>query len=98
MHEAAEKRRPPGWRFDFEAADAAVRQLEATAQSLFEGVAAIEHDIPAAVEDFTGRFREVFDVETGRHTLAARLIANELFELAAQIRAQAVLAAATWAP
>lgn len=96
MTGAATRRRPPGWRFDFHAADEAVRQLELTAQSLLEAVAVVEHDIPTTTEDWRGRFREVFDVETARQTVAARLLAGDMLAMAAQVRAEAVLAAAAW--
>ena len=98
MNELDERRRPAGWRFDFVSADEAAVQLELTAQALLEAVAAVEHEIPVTTEDFTGRLREVFDVEAARHTVGARLLADDMVAVAAQVRARAVLAAATWAP
>jgi hypothetical protein len=87
-----------GWRFDFAAADAAVDQLLLTAQSLLESVAFIEADIPVVTDDWTGRFREVFDVEMLSHDVALRLLADSLFATASLIRARAVEAAAHWTP
>lgn len=87
-----------GWRFDFAAADAAVDQLLLTAQSLLESVALVETDIPVVTEDWTGRFREVFDVEMLSHDIALRLLADSLFATATLVRARAVEAAARWTP
>lgn len=86
--------RPVEHHFDFGAADEAARQLELSAQALLETVAAINQEVPATTEHWRGRFREVFDVETARHVVAARLLADDLVTLAAQVRAHAVLAAA----
>jgi hypothetical protein len=89
---------PVGWRFDFAAADEAARQLELTGESLLEAVAVLEADIPVVAEDWEGRFREVFDVESAMHCTAARTLANDLLTLAAVMRANAVQAAAAWVP
>lgn len=83
-----------GWRFDFFAADEAVRQLELTAQSLLAVCAQLEADVPVVAEEWHGRFREVFDLESARQATAARVLAQDLLDLAADVRAKAVLAAA----
>jgi hypothetical protein len=80
--------------FDFEAADTAARELELTGQALMEVVALIETDAAAVTEDWEGRFREVFDVESMAHDGAGRALANDMLTLAAMIRAKAVEAAA----
>jgi hypothetical protein len=80
--------------FDFEAADTAATELELTAQALFAIAALIETDAPDVTEDWTGRFREVFDVESVTHDMAARGLADDLTLLAAAVRAKAVEAAA----
>jgi hypothetical protein len=90
--------RPPGWRFDFAAADEAAHQLELTAQALLQAIGVMEHDIPVITEDWRGRFREVFDVTSGQHDMAARALANDMIVMAASIRAKAVEAAAAWVP
>jgi hypothetical protein len=90
--------RPLGWRFDFEAADTAARELELTGQSLMEVAALLEADVPVVAEDWEGRLREVFDVESMLHDTAARTLANDMLLLAAAIRAKAVEAAAAWVP
>jgi hypothetical protein len=82
-------------RFDFEAADTAAYELELTSQSLMEIAALIEGDAPVVTEDWRGRFREVFDVESLSHDNAARTLANDLLTAASMIRAKAVEAAAT---
>jgi hypothetical protein len=87
-----------GWRFDFEAADTAARELELTGQSLLEVAALLEADVPVVAEDWEGRFREVFDVESMLHDIGARTLANDMLLLAAAIRAKAVEAAAAWVP
>ena len=51
-------------------------------------------DAPDVTEDWTGRFREVFDVESVNHDMAARGLADDLTLLAAAVRAKAVEAAA----
>lgn len=91
-------RRPPGWRFDFAAADRAARELELTAQSLLQTVGVIEADVPVITEDWRGRFREVFDVESARVDIAARTLADDMLLLAASIRAEALEAATAWVP
>lgn len=93
-----ELRRPTAWRFDFAAADEAARQLELTAQGLLQAVGIMEHDIPIVTDDWRGRFREVFDVTSARHDMAARALANDMIVIAASIRAKAVEAAAAWVP
>jgi hypothetical protein len=90
--------RPVGWRFDFEAADDAARELELTGQALMEAVALIEADVPVVAEDWEGRLREVFDVESMLHDTAARTLATDMLLLAAAIRAKAAEAAAAWVP
>ena len=87
-----------GWRFDFGAADAAADQLLLTAQSLLEAVGVLELDIPVVTEDWSGRFREVFDVEMLRQDVSLRMLAEGLFVLATLVRAKAIEAAATWSP
>lgn len=87
-----------GWRFDFAAADAAADELLLTAQSLLEAVALIEADIPVVTDDWTGRFREVFDVEMLDQDVALRLMADALFATATMVRARAIEAAARWTP
>jgi hypothetical protein len=87
-----------GWRFDFGAADAAADQLLLTSQSLLEAASVIELDIPVVTEDWSGRFREVFDVETLRQDVSLRLLAEGLFVLATLVRAKAIEAAASWSP
>jgi hypothetical protein len=87
-----------GWRFDFGAADTAADQLLLTAQSLLEAVGVLELDVPVVTEDWTGRFREVFEVETLRHDVALRMMAEALFALATLVRARAIEAAASWSP
>jgi cell wall-associated NlpC family hydrolase len=81
-------------RFDFEAADTAARELELTSQSLIAAAALLEEDVPVVAGGWEGRFREVFDVESLMHDVAARALAGDLLTLAAQIRAKAVEAAA----
>jgi hypothetical protein len=81
-------------RFDFEAADTAARELELTSQALIEAVGVLEEDAPVVTEDWEGRFREVFDVESLMQDGAARALADDLLMLAAMIRAKAVDAAA----
>lgn len=80
--------------FDLTAADAAARELELTAQALSEVVSVLEADVPIVTEDWAGRFREVFDVESARYDVAARMLAADLLVLAAAIRAEAAEAAA----
>jgi hypothetical protein len=81
-------------RFDFEAADTAAGELELTSQSLIAAAALLEEDVPVVADGWEGRFREVFDVESLMHDVAARALAGDLLTLAAQIRANAVEAAA----
>jgi hypothetical protein len=90
--------RPTGWRFDFDAADDAALQLELTAQSLLQIAGLIELDVPVVAEDWTGRFREVFDVESANFDIAARTLAEDLLVMAAAVRAKAIEAAAAWTP
>ncbi|HKE74652.1 MAG TPA: hypothetical protein VKB57_13610 [Acidimicrobiales bacterium] len=85
-------------RFGFDAADAAADELLLTAQSLFDSVSIMRQDIPVVTDDWTGRFREVFDVESAVHDLAMTRLAGELTLLSAQLRAMAIEAAAAWAP
>jgi uncharacterized protein YukE len=80
--------------FDFEAADTAATELELTAQALLAIAALIETDAPDVTADWTGRFREVFDVEAANHDTAARSLADDLSMLAATVRARALEAAA----
>jgi hypothetical protein len=87
-----------GWRFDFGAADAAADQLLLTAQSLLEAVGVLELDIPVVTEDWSGRFRDVFDVEMLRRDVSLRMLAEGLFVLATLVRAKAIEAAASWSP
>jgi hypothetical protein len=87
-----------GWRFDFGAADAAADQLLLTAQSLLEAVSVLERDISVVTEDWSGRFREVFDVEMLRQDVSLRMLAEALFVLATLVRARAIEAAASWSP
>ena len=89
---------PRSFRFDFAAADAAVEQLATTIQSLMEALAVYENDIPTVTEDWSGRFREVFDIESARYDLGARELANGMLTLAVAIRARAIEAAAAWTP
>jgi hypothetical protein len=90
------QQRPPGWRFDFVAADDAATELELTAQSLLLIAALLELDVPVVTEDWRGRFREVFDVESARNAVAARTLPDDLLTLAAGIRAKAIEAAGAW--
>lgn len=85
-------------RFDFGAADAAADELLLTAQALLEAAWVIEHDIPVVTDDWTGRFREVFDVESAQHDAAMQLLAEALLSLSAQVRAKAIEVAAAWTP
>lgn len=80
--------------FDFSAADAAARELELTSQSLLAARGVLEQDVPVVADGWEGRFREVFDVESLRHAVAAGALAEDLLSLAAMIRARAVEAAA----
>lgn len=80
-------------RFSFADADAAADELVRAAQSLLEAAAFLAHDVPDVTEEWTGRFREVFDVESTRHDAALRLLADELLSLAASVRARAIEAA-----
>ena len=80
--------------FDFEAADDAATELELTAQALLTIAALIEADAPVVTADWTGRFREVFDVESVNYDTAARGLADDLSLLAASVRARALEAAA----
>jgi hypothetical protein len=89
---------PTGWRFDFGAADAAADELLLTAQSLLEAVGLLELDLPIVTEDWTGRFREVFDVEMLRQDVALRVLADALFTTASLVRAKAIEASASWTP
>ncbi|MGH9233990.1 MAG: hypothetical protein ACRD0R_11715, partial [Acidimicrobiales bacterium] len=82
----------------FGAADAAADQLLLTSQSLLEAASVIELDIPVVTEDWSGRFREVFDIETLRQDVSLRLLAEGLFVLATLVRAKAIEAAASWSP
>lgn len=91
-------RAPVGWRFSFDDADTAVDELLLTAQSLLEVVALLETDIPVVTEDWTGRFREVFDVDTFRYDVALRAMAESLFAVASLVRARSIEAAAAWTP
>lgn len=88
----------PEVRFGFGAADTAADELLLTAQSLLETAAVMERDVPVVTEDWTGRFREIFDVESARHAVAIRLLAEDLLQLAARVRAEAIEAAAAWTP
>ena len=92
------RRRPSGWAFDFAAADAAATQLELTAQALLAATAVLEADVPVVTDEWRGRFREVFDVESARHDVGGRLLAQDLLTFAAAVRAGAVEAAAAWVP
>ena len=87
-----------GWRFDFEAADVAADELLLTSQSLLEVVALLELDVPVVTEDWTGRFREVFDVEMLGQDVSLRMLADALFALATLVRAKAIEASASWTP
>ena len=91
-----EPRRPDGWRFDFGAADDAVKELTQTAQSLLQVAAVMETDIPVITEDWRGRFREVFDVDSAKSDISLRVLADDLLALAASIRAGAIEASTAW--
>jgi hypothetical protein len=80
--------------FDFSAADAAARELELTSQALLAARGVLEQDVPVVADGWEGRFREVFDVESLRHDVAAQALAEDLLALAAMIRASAVEAEA----
>jgi|SRR5215471_2534286 len=81
-------------RFGYADADTAVTELLLTAQSLLEAAALIEQDCRVVAEDWVGRFRDVFDVEAAQHDGAVHALADQLFALAADIRARAIEAAA----
>ncbi len=81
-------------RFGYTDADTAVTELLLTAQSLLEAAALIEQDVRVVAEDWTGRFRDVFDVESARHEGAVHALADQLLALAANVRARAIEAAA----
>jgi hypothetical protein len=85
--------RPAGWRFDFEAADTAATEVELAVQALREFVALLEQDVPVVTEDWLGRFREVFDVDSSGYRVEVDLLAEDLQALATSIRAKAVEAA-----
>jgi hypothetical protein len=96
MPEPAEPRRPDGWKFDFGAADAAVNELTKTAQSLLQVAVLMETDIPTITDGWRGRFREVFDVDSAKADIAARILADDLLALAAAIRAGSIEASTAW--
>ncbi len=96
MAEMRRRVRPPGWRFNFSAADDAARQCELTAQSLYETGGLLEVEVPKAAEAWRGRLRDVFDVETAHYHVAANTLADDLVALAAAIRSGAVAAATDW--
>ncbi len=88
--------RPPGWRFSPSAAEEVARQLTLTAQSLLETAGLIAHDAPIVTEDWTGRLREVYDVDSARFHVAAVTVADDLLQTAAIVRARAEVAMNTW--
>jgi hypothetical protein len=65
---------------------------------LLEAVGVLELDIPVVTEDWSGRFRDVFDVEMLRRDVSLRMLAEGLFVLATLVRAKAIEAAASWSP
>jgi len=75
-------------RFDDAAATELAAQLEITARSLLEVVDRFEREVVAATEEWRGRFRHTFDVESARHDLEARALANDLHLMAVAVRAK----------
>ena len=83
-------------RFSPSAAEAVAEQLVLTAQSLLETAGLIAHDAPIITEDWTGRLREVFDVDSARFHLATVTMADDLLRTAAVVRARAEVAMNDW--
>ncbi len=84
-------------RFDHGAADDLVRQLQATAQAMFEAAAVTGQELPATTEDWQGPHRDTFDEWAGAGLLEARLLGESLLVAAAHVRARALEAEAAQA-
>jgi hypothetical protein len=91
-----ERQRPPGWRFNAAAAEQMARELTLTAKALLDAAAMIQTDAPVVTEDWTGRLREVFDVESAQHNVAAISLADDMLQTAALVRLRAEHALNAW--
>ncbi len=84
----------PTIRFDHDAADDLVRQLQATAQAVFEAAAVTGQELPATTQDWQGPHRDTFDEWAGAGLLEAQLLGESLVAAAARVRALAIEAEA----
>lgn len=80
--------------FDHAAADEAVRQLTLSAEAVMSMASLLATDAPLVTTEWRGRFRQTFDVESGRHAMAMLVLADSLRTTAVGIRTKQWEAAA----